>query len=76
MGFVRDTSCHDDHLSQIIFKSHHAVQSYGPNTILEHTTKTYTHMHMHTRTGLTLYALSPFQGVGIKIWIGDTIVDT
>ena len=33
MVLVRDTlSCHDDHLSQIIFKSHYAWQSYGSDT--------------------------------------------
>ena len=33
MVLVHDiSSCHDDHLCQIIFKSHHAWQSYGPNT--------------------------------------------
>ena len=38
MVLVRDTwSCHDDHLCQIIFKSHHVRLSYGPDTILEHT---------------------------------------
>ena len=25
-------SCHDYHLCQIIFKSHHAIQNYGPDT--------------------------------------------
>ena len=25
------TSCHNDHLCQIIFKSHHAIQCYGPH---------------------------------------------
>ena len=38
MVFIRDTSSgHDDHLCQIIFKSHHVRLSYGPETILEHT---------------------------------------
>ena len=33
MVLVRDTlSCHDDHLCQIIFKSHYALQSYGSDT--------------------------------------------
>ena len=31
------SSCHDEHLCQIIFKSHHVRLSYGPDTILEHT---------------------------------------
>ena len=44
MVLVRDTSsCHNDHLCQIIFKSYHVQLMYGPNTILEHT-NTYTHM--------------------------------
>ena len=45
MLLVRDTlSCHDDHLCQIIFKSHHAWLSYGPDTNLEYTnTHTLTH---------------------------------
>ena len=60
MVLVRATSsCHDDHLCQIIFKSHHVRLSYGLYTILEYT-------HTHTRTGLTLYALPPFYGEGIK----------
>ena len=43
MVIVHNTStCHDDHLCQIIFKSHHVQLSYGPDMILEHT---------HTRTG-------------------------
>ena len=43
MVLVRDTwSYHDDHLCQIIFKSHHVRLSYGPDTILEHT-------HTHTQ---------------------------
>ena len=43
MVLFRDTSsCHDDHLCQIIFKSHHVRLSYGPDTILEYT-NTYTH---------------------------------
>ena len=38
MVFVLDTSsCHDDYLCQIIFKSHHLQLSYGLDTILEHT---------------------------------------
>ena len=38
MALVRNTSsCHDDHLCQTIFKSHHLRLSYGPDTILEHT---------------------------------------
>ena len=42
MILVRDTlSCHDYHLCQIIFKSHHVRLSYGPDAILEHT-------HTHT----------------------------
>ena len=42
MVLVRDTSsCHDDHLCQIIFKSHHVRLSYGPDTILEHTHRTH-----------------------------------
>ena len=58
MVLVSDTwACHDDHLCQIIFKSHHVRLSYGPDTILEHT---------HTRTGYTLYAVPPFHGGGIK----------
>ena len=32
MVLVRDRSCHDDHLCQIIFKSHYAQQSYGSDT--------------------------------------------
>ena len=33
MVLVRDTSsCHDDHLCQIIFKSHNAWQTYGSDT--------------------------------------------
>ena len=39
--------CHDDHLCQIIFKSHHEGLSYGPDTILIHKR---THTHTHTRT--------------------------
>ena len=36
MVLVRDTSsCHDDHLCQIIFKSHY-VQSYGSDTNMFH----------------------------------------
>ena len=31
------SSCHDDHLCQIIFKSHYVWLSYGPYTILEYT---------------------------------------
>ena len=31
------SSCHDDHLCQIIFKSDHVQLSYGPDMILEHT---------------------------------------
>ena len=32
MAFACDTlSCHDNHLCQIIFKSHHAIQSSGPD---------------------------------------------
>ena len=35
---VRDTSSrHDDHLYQIVFKSHNVRQSYGPNTIMKYT---------------------------------------
>ena len=30
-------SCHDDHLCQIIFRSHNVWLSYVPDTILEHT---------------------------------------
>ena len=38
MVLVRNTSsCHDDHLCQIIFKSHHVRLSFGPDTILEYT---------------------------------------
>ena len=38
MVIVRNTSsCHDNHLCQIIFKSHHVLLSYGPDTILENT---------------------------------------
>ena len=38
MVLVRHTSsCHDDHLCQIIFKSHHVRLSYGPGTILDYT---------------------------------------
>ena len=37
------SSCHDDHLCQIIFKFHVQL-SYGPDMILEH-------IHTHTRTG-------------------------
>ena len=38
MALVRDTSSrHDGHLCQIIFKSHHAWRSYGPDTIHTHT---------------------------------------
>ena len=38
MILVRDTSsCHDDYLCQIIFKSHHVRLSYIPDTILEYT---------------------------------------
>ena len=36
------SSCHDDHLCQIIFKSHHVLLSNGPDTILEYT-NTHTH---------------------------------
>ena len=33
MVLLRDTSsCHDDHLRQIIFKSQNALQSYGSDT--------------------------------------------
>ena len=33
MVLVRDiSSCHDDHLCQITFKSHHVYQSYGSDT--------------------------------------------
>ena len=43
MVFVYDTSSsHDDYLCEIIFKYHHVLLSYGPDTTLEHT---------HTRTG-------------------------
>ena len=35
------------HLSQIIFKSHHAGQNYGPDKILEHTNEN-THKYTHT----------------------------
>ena len=35
-------SSHDDHLCQIIYKSHHVLLSYGPDTILEYT-NTHTH---------------------------------
>ena len=38
---------HDDHLCQIIFKSHHVWLSYGPDMILEYTN---THKHTHTHT--------------------------
>ena len=45
MILVRDTSSwHDNHLFQIIFKSHYVQLSYGPDTILE------THTHIHTYT--------------------------
>ena len=38
MVLICDTlSYHDDHLCQVIFKSHHVQLSYGPDTILEHT---------------------------------------
>ena len=41
---VRDiSSCHDDRLCQIIFKSHYVWLSYGLDTILE-----YTNTHTHT----------------------------
>ena len=60
MVLVCDTSsCHDDHLCQIIFKSHHVQLSYGPDTILEYT-------NSHTWTGNTLNALPPFHSRGIK----------
>ena len=36
MVLFRDTSsCHDDHLCQIIFKPHHVRLCYGPDTLLE-----------------------------------------
>ena len=38
------SSCHDDHLWQIIFKTPHAGQRYGPDMILEYTNKQ-THKH-------------------------------
>ena len=38
------SSCHDDHLCQIIFKSHHVWLNYGTDTILEYT-NTLTHTH-------------------------------
>ena len=42
-------SCYDDHLCQIIFKSHHVRLSYGSDTILEYAnTQTHTHTHTHT----------------------------
>ena len=38
MVLVRGTSsCHDNHFWPIIFKSNQVRQSYGPDTILEHT---------------------------------------
>ena len=40
-------SCHDDHLCQIIFKSHHVRLSYGPDRILEHT-------HIHGQVKLDM----------------------
>ena len=46
MVFIRDTSSyHDDHLCQIIFKSHHVQLSYGPDTIIENNKHTHTHTH-------------------------------
>ena len=43
MVLVQDiSSCHDDYLCQIIFKSHHIQLSYGPDMILEYT-NTHTH---------------------------------
>ena len=37
MVLVYDISfCHDDHLCQIIFKSLHARQNYGPDTRMFH----------------------------------------
>ena len=59
MDLVRDTSsCHDDHLCQIIFKFHHVRLSYGPDTILV--------THTHKRTGKILYSLPQFYGGGTK----------
>ena len=46
MVLVCDTSsCHDDHLCQIIFKCHLVQLSYGPDMILEYTN---THIYTHT----------------------------
>ena len=58
MVLVPDTSsCHDDHLCQIIFKSHHVRLSYGPDTILEHT---------HTQRQVRLYMPSAILWRGHK----------
>ena len=55
MVLVGDTlSCHDDHLCQIVFKSHHVRLSYGPYTILKYT-NTQTHPPPHTHGQGKLY---------------------
>ena len=57
------SSCHDDHLCHIIFKSHH-VQLSTAKLWPWHDSGT--HTYTHTRTGQTLHALLPFYGRGIK----------
>ena len=70
MVLALDTlSCHDNHLCQIIFKSHHAGESYELDTILEYTfynEQINTHTLTGTCTHTILYALLPFHGGGIK----------
>ena len=54
MVLFRDIStCHDDLLCLMTFKSHHVRLSYGPNTILEHT-----NIHTHTDTDRVNYMCS------------------
>ena len=61
MVLVRDTSsCHDDHLCQTIFKSHHVWPGHYSGT--------------HIYTGKTPYALPPFYGRGIKMCRCKTIL--
>ena len=63
MVLAHDTSsCHDDHLCQIIYKFHHAGRNYEPDTILECTNE-----QTHTQTGKTICpSVISWQGGGHK----------
>ena len=53
------SSCHEDHLCQIIFKSHNVRLSYGPNMILKYT-------NTHTDRENSICPSAIFMAGGIK----------